>query len=60
MVVYLLQQRHPLIGGIVRVATVKIAATSLMVFEDGGIPRFGGDRGMAIRRPPWGAWLIAA
>ncbi len=39
IVVYVLQQGHPVIAGIVTVAPVKIAATSPMVFENGGILR---------------------
>ena len=51
IVVYLLQQGHPLIAGIVP-SPVKIVATSLMVFEDGGIPRLG-DRRHCDRTAPW-------
>ena len=60
IVVYFLQQGHPLIAGIVAVAPVKIVATSLMVFEDGGIPRLQeAIVGMLLGQLLWSAALIA-
>lgn len=60
VVVYFLQQGHPLIAGIVAVAPVKIVATSLIVFEDGGIPRLReAIVGMLVGQFLWSAALIA-
>ena len=58
--IYFLQQGHPLIAGIVAVAPVKIVATSLIVFEDGGIPRLReAIVGMLFGQLLWSAALIA-
>lgn len=60
IVVYFLQQGHPLIAGIAAVAPVKIVVTSLMVFEDGGIPRLKeAIVGMLLGQLLWSAALIA-
>jgi hypothetical protein len=59
--VYFLQQTYPILAGMLAVAPVKIVATSLMVFEDGGVPRLQeAIGGMLIGQLLWTAALIAA
>lgn len=57
--VYFLQQTYPTLAGILAVAPIKIVATSLMVFEDGGLPRLQDAIGMIIAQLPWTAALVA-
>jgi hypothetical protein len=58
--VYFLQQTYPTLAGILAVAPIKIVATSLMVFEDGGLPRLqDAIGGMIIGQLLWTAALVA-
>jgi hypothetical protein len=58
--VYFLQQTYPLLAGMLAVAPVKIVATSLMVFEDGGVPRLQeAIGGMLLGQLLWTAALLA-
>jgi hypothetical protein len=58
--VYFLQQGYPLLAGIAAVAPVKIIATSLMTFEEGGLERLHDViSGMLIGQVAWGAALLA-
>lgn len=60
VVVYFLQQAYPLLAGMLAVAPVKIIATSLMVFEEGGIPRLQeAIGGMLLGQIIWSAALVA-
>lgn len=56
---YFLQQAYPVLAGMLAVAPVKIVATSLMVFEDGGVPRLQeAIGGMLIGQVVWGVALV--
>lgn len=58
--VYFLQQTSPILAGMLAVAPVKIVATSLMVFEDGGVPRLQeAIGGMLLGQLLWTMALIA-
>jgi uncharacterized membrane protein (GlpM family) len=59
IVVYFLQQAHPLLAGMLAVAPVKIVATSFMVLEDGGVPRLQeAIAGMLVGQLVWSAALV--
>ena len=58
--VYFVQQWHPLLAGILAVAPVKIVATSMITFEEGGAERLHeAISGMLIGQVTWGAILLA-
>jgi hypothetical protein len=58
--VYLLQQTYPILAGILAVTPVKIVATSLMIFEEGGIPPLQeAIGGMILGQLLWTAALVA-
>jgi hypothetical protein len=57
--VYLVQQWHPFLAGILAVAPVKILATAMMTLEDGGTERLHeAIGGMLIGQVAWGALLL--
>lgn len=58
--VYLLQQGHPVVAGLIAVAPIKIVATSFIAFEDGGVARLHDViSGMLIGQVAWGVILLA-
>jgi hypothetical protein len=59
--VYFLQQGHPLLAGVLAVAPVKVIATSLIVYEEGGAARLHDAlTGMLLAQVALAAILFAA
>ena len=59
--IFFIQQSYPLLAGILAVAPVKIIATAVMTYEDGGTARLhDAIGGMLIGQVAWGILLLAA